>query len=147
MTKTPLSTTTFDLDKAIGPKVRARALVSTVPFSARYDLDRVNGVISRVDHPLQGSSITDQIYIAPGVQGGVAGGWALLAMAKREVGFAGLVLGDTNPVMVQGSVTAGIPIAAGFSPELLSTVRTGDLVELDPESRTITIIEPAPELP
>ncbi|MBK0419067.1 DUF126 domain-containing protein [Leucobacter sp. CSA1] len=133
--------TRFSLARAIGPTVRARALVSTVPFSARYDLDRVNGVVSRIDHPLRGSSITDRLFIAPGVQGGVAGGWALMAMAKRGIGFAGLILGDTNPVMVQGAVTAGIPIAAGFDVELLETVRTGDLIELDPEQRTLRIIE------
>lgn len=138
-----MSTSEFTLTQAQGPRVRARALVSPVPFSARYDLDRVGGRISRVNHPLEGASITDTVYIAPGVQGGVAGGWALLAMRKRGVGFAGLVLGDTNPVMVQGAVTAGIPIAAGFDPELLTAVRTGDLVELDPAARTLRIIERA----
>jgi len=64
-------------------------------------------------------------------------------MAKAGVGFAGLILGDTNPVMVQGAVTAGIPIAAGFAPELIESVRTGDLIELDPQNRVLRILERA----
>lgn len=131
----------FALERATGERVVARALVSPVPFSARYDLDRVHGRISRSDHPLLGASIAGVVYIAPGVQGGVAAGWALLAMEKRGVGFAGLVLGDTNPVMVQGAVTAGIPIAAGFDPLVIETIQTGDLVELDPASKTLRIME------
>jgi len=140
---TVTTATEFAVSRAIGPTVRARALVSTVPFSARYDLDRVNGVVSRIGHPLQGEKIAGRLFIAPGVQGGVAGGWALMAMAKAGIGFAGLVLGDTNPVMVQGAVTAGIPIAAGFAPELLDIVRTGDLLELDPQTHALRIIERA----
>lgn len=139
-----MTTNEYTLTQAQGPTVRARALVSPVPFSARYDLDRVEGRISREDHPLKGSSITDTIYIAPGVQGGVAGGWALLSMRKLGVGFAGLVLGDTNPVMVQGAVTAGIPIAAGFDPAMLDDIRTGDLIELDPTAHTLRILERTP---
>jgi hypothetical protein len=130
----------FTLSRATGRLAIARALVSPVPFSARYDLDRIHGTISREGHPLQGHPVAGFIYIAPGVQGGVAGGWALLDMVQRGVGFAGLVLGDTNPVMVQGSVTAGIPIASGLSAEDLALIHTGDLVELDPAAKTLTVL-------
>ncbi|WP_181148268.1 MULTISPECIES: aconitase X swivel domain-containing protein [unclassified Arthrobacter] len=131
----------FILKHATGEKIIARALVSTAPFSARYDLNRVEGTISRKEHPLRGHQIAGQIFVAPGVQGGVAGGWALLDMGSRQVGFAGLILGRTNPVMVQGAVTAGIPIAAGISEAFFATVKTGDLIELCPDEKTVRILE------
>lgn len=134
----------FNVTRAVGKTVEGEALVSPVPFSARYDLDRVNGIISRVGHPLQGESIRGKIFLAPGVQGGVAAGWALLAMESRGVGFAGLVFGDTNPVMVQGAVTAGIPIASGIDLDSFALIKTGDYVCLDPSTMQVTVLESKP---
>ena len=41
----------------IGPEVRGVALVADDNFSARYDLDRINGVFSRPQHKLYGLSL------------------------------------------------------------------------------------------
>lgn len=123
--------------RAIGCCVEAPVLVSPVPFSARYDLDRKSGVISRDGHPLQGQSIIGRILLTAGVRGGVAAGWALPDMQERGVGFAGLIFGVTNPVMVQGAVTAGLPIATGIDPAIFTEVVTGDVVRFDPESRRV----------
>lgn len=125
--------------QATGPLVTAEALVTPVPFSARYDLDRRQGVISRAGHPLQGQSIAGRIFVSRAVQGGVAAGWALLALAARGNGFAGLIFGDTNPVMVQGAVAAAIPIFAEVDPGFFDAVTTGNTLRLDPATKTITI--------
>jgi predicted aconitase with swiveling domain len=130
---------TFKATQAAGRTVTAAALVSPVPFSARYDLDRVNGVISRADHPLRGSSIGGKILVVRGVQGGVAAGWAMLALRGRGAGFAGMVFGTTNPVMVQGALAADIPVFAGIDDDFFDTVQTGDELVLDPGSHTVTI--------
>lgn len=42
--------------KGIGPVVRGEALVDDDGFSARYDLDRLQGIFSRPDHKLVGQS-------------------------------------------------------------------------------------------
>jgi predicted aconitase with swiveling domain len=80
--------------------------------------------------------------ISPGVQGGIAGGWAFLMMRGRGVGFAGLVFGKVNPVMVQGAVAADIPILAGVDPAIFNVVRTGDYVRLEPSARRIVLLGP-----
>lgn len=129
----------FSARQATGPTVTASALVTKIPFSARYDLDRQTGVISRLDHELRGESIAGRVLVTRGVQGGVAAGWALLALTARSCGFAGLVFGDTNPVMVQGAVTAGIPIFACIDPEFFEVVITGDVLDLDSSTKTVTI--------
>lgn len=135
---------TFSARQATGPIVTASALVTPVPFSARYDLDRRSGVISRVGHPLQGESISGRVLVSRGVQGGVAAGWALLALTARGNGFAGLIFGDTNPVMVQGAIAANIPIFAGVDDDFFQTVTTGDRLYLDPEQRRITVAAQEP---
>ncbi len=134
-----MSTRTYQLLSATGPVIEAPLLISAQTFSARYDLDRISGIISREGHPLQGRSVTNTIFVAPGVQGGVAAGWALLAMKGLGVGFAGLVFGDINPVMVQGAVTAGIPIAAGLDPAALAALKSGQTARLDPTAKTLTV--------
>jgi predicted aconitase with swiveling domain len=110
-------------------------------FSARYDLDRMNGIITRVGHPLRGESITGKILVCPSVQGGVAAGWAFLAMKGRGVGFAGLVFGLTNPVMVQGAVAAQLPILAGIDPGIFETLKTGQIIRVDPAALDVTILD------
>jgi len=129
----------FAARQAVGAAVTAHALVNPVPFSARYDLDRINGVISRADHPLRGTSIAGKVLVVRGVQGGVAAGWAMLALQGRGAGFAGMVFGTTNPVMVQGALAAGIPVFAGVDDAFFDTVITGDQLDLDPPQHTITV--------
>lgn len=134
----------FTATEATGPLITAPALVTQVPFSARYDLDRRTGLISRADHELRGEPIAGRVLVTPAVQGGVAAGWALLALAARSRCFAGLVFGDTNPVMVQGAVAAGIPIFAGIDPNLFDVVRTGDELRLDPQNSNVTVTNRVP---
>ena len=133
--------TVFTVEQATGDDVEAEVLVSPVPFSARYDLDRETGVISRNDHPLKGRSVSRRILVAPGVQGGVAAGWAFLSMRGLGVGPSGLVFGAVNPVMVQGAVTAGIPIVAGVDPAFFDAVRSGDRVRIAPRSFRVTVLD------
>ena len=47
----------------IGPAVEGVALVADDNISARYDLDRVNGVFSRPQHRLYGQSYRDVILV------------------------------------------------------------------------------------
>lgn len=130
----------FACERALGPVVEADVLVSSRTFSPRYDLDRVNGIFSRSDHPLRGRSFGGKILVCPGVQGGIAGGWAFLMMEGLGIDFAGLVFGKVNPVMVQGAAAAGIPILAGVDPEIFDVLRTGDRVRLEPQQRRVVLV-------
>lgn len=132
--------TIFAASQGVGAVITGEAVVSSVPFSARYDLDRTTGVFSRNEHPLRGASIADRILVAPGVQGGVAAGWAFLAMRGLGVGLRALIFGAVNPVMVQGAVTAGLPIVAGLDRSFFDHVRTGDRIRVDPGAHEVEII-------
>lgn len=130
----------FACERALGSTVEAEVLVSSRTFSPRYDLDRVNGIFSRSDHPLRGMSIAGKILLCPGVQGGIAGGWAFLMMEGLGIDFAGLVFGKVNPVMVQGAAAARIPILAGVDPEIFELVRTGDRIRVEPAHRLVVLV-------
>jgi predicted aconitase with swiveling domain len=129
------------LTRAFGATVEGRALVSSEGFSPRYDLDRTSGIITKPGHALEGRTLKDAILITPSAKGGVAAGWAFLDMKAKGFAPKALVFGRTNPVMVQGAVFADIAITEGWQPDALKTVRTGDLVRVDPKARTLEVIE------
>ena len=127
--------------RAWGPVTEAPVLVMSEGFSPRYDLDRLTGVISRIGHSAEGESIKGRILVIPTTKGGVAGGWAFFDLLHKEIAPAGLVFGKLNPVMVQGAVLARLPVTEGWSGNLLEVLKTGDRIRLDPQSRTITVLD------
>ncbi len=135
----------LNVHRAWGPRIEALALVMREGFSPRYDLDRLTGIISRIGHSAQGESIKGRILVIPTTKGGVAGGWAFFDLRHKGIAPAGLVFGKLNPVMVQGAVLAGLPVTEGWSPNALDCVSSGDLIRVDPENRTITVLQKAAE--
>jgi uncharacterized protein len=119
---------------AMGKRVRGRALVAKDGFSARYDLDRINGVFSRKEHKLAGQSFVGRILVLDAAKGGVATAWMLHEMAVRGVVPAALVLNTVNPIMVQGAAFADFTMISGFSVDITAAVPDGALVEVDPEA-------------
>lgn len=118
--------------RGFGPDVEAEIVLSKDAFSIRYDMDRETGVISRRGHALEGQSLAGKIVYFPAVQGGVAAGWAFLALVHRRVAPAGVLFGRTNPVMIQGLVLAGIPTMHRVSPDPFTVLKTGDRVRMSP---------------
>jgi hypothetical protein len=130
-----------------GPDVEGELVLSRDTFSIRYDMDRETGVISRRGHALEGRSLAGKIVYFPAVQGGVAAGWAFLALVGRGVAPAGLLFGRTNPVMIQGLVLAGIPVMHCVSPDPFGVLRTGDRVRMSPARGTVETLAAAPGEP
>ncbi len=95
----------------IGPKVRGPALVAGDGFSARYDLDRLNGVFSRPAHGLYGQSYVGCV----------------------------LVLNTANPVMAQGAVLADVALVDRFDVDITEVIRTGDDVDVDPAEGLVIV--------
>jgi uncharacterized protein len=126
--------------RGFGRDVEGEIVLSRDSFSIRYDMDRETGVISRRGHALEGQSLAGKIVYFPAVQGGVAAGWAFLALVHRGVAPAGMLFGRTNPVMIQGLVLAGIPALHRVSPDPFTVFKTGDRVRMSPSRG---VVEPA----
>jgi predicted aconitase with swiveling domain len=124
----------FPARAAMGLRVRGRALVAKDGFSARYDLDRINGVFARPEHSLAGQSYVGRVLVLDAAKGGVATAWMLHEMTARGVMPAALVLNRVNPIMVQGAALAGFTLMSGFDVDITGAVPNDALVEVDPES-------------
>ena len=103
-------------------------------------MDRETGVISRRGHALEGRSLAGKIVYFPAVQGGVAAGWAFLALVHRGVAPAAVIFGRTNPVMIQGLVLAGIPAMHRVAPDPFSVLKSGDRVRMSPARGLVEIV-------
>jgi len=127
--------------KGVGPAVVGTALVAADNFSARYDLDRVQGIFSRPSHKLAGESYVDRILVLNAAKGGVATAWMLHEMASRMIQPRGLVFNRVNPILAQGAAFAGLALVDRFADgDVTSLIRSGDELRLDPAAGLVEIL-------
>jgi predicted aconitase with swiveling domain len=127
--------------KGIGPRVEGEALVARDNFSARYDLDRLNGVFSRPQHALAGQSYKDKILVLNTAKGGVASAWMLHEMKTRGVAPLALLFNAANTILAQGAALADMALCDRFSDgDVTQLIRTGDRLLVDPSQGTVTIL-------
>jgi uncharacterized protein len=129
----------------MGRKVQGVALVAKDGFSARYDLDRINGVFSRPEHKLAGQSYVDRILVLDAAKGGVATAWMLHEMKARGLVPKALVLNTANPIMVQGAALADFTMVSDFEVDITQAIPDGALLEIDPngERPCVRVLAPA----
>jgi hypothetical protein len=126
--------------KGIGPAVTGAALVAADNFSARYDLDRRQGVFSRPSHLLFGESYAGRILVLNDAKGGVATAWMLHEMAARGIVPRALVFNRVNPILAQGAAFGGIALVDRFDGDVTRLFRTGDELRIDPAAGTVEIL-------
>ncbi len=124
----------------IGGTVTGTALVAADNFSARYDLDRINGTFSRPNHALFGQSYNGKVLVLNIAKGGVATAWMLRAMRKNRVAPLALLLNYANPIMAQGAAHADFPLIDRFEEDITRVIKTGDRVQVDPPTGMVTIL-------
>lgn len=128
--------------KGIGPKVTGEALVANDDFSARYDLDRINGVFSRPQHKLAGQSYRDKVLVLNTSKGGVASAWMLHEMKSRGITPKAILFNDANTILAQGAALADLTMCDRFEDgDVTTLIQTGQVVEVDPAAGTVTILD------
>jgi len=130
----------FHARHAMGRKVRGVALVAHDGFSARYDLDRIAGTFSRPSHKLAGLSYVGKILVLDTAKGGVASAWMLHEMHSRGMSPLAIVFNSVNPILAQGAALGDLPMLAGFDVDITDAIPHGAEVEVDPETRAITVL-------
>jgi predicted aconitase with swiveling domain len=118
--------------RGIGRPVGGVALVAADNFSARYDLDREQGIFSRPAHKLYGQSYVGKILVLNAAKGGVATSWMLADMAARGKAPLALLLNYPNPIMAQATAFSGIPLIDRFERDVTQAIPNGAKVEVDP---------------
>ena len=124
----------------IGPTVEGEALVANDNFSARYDLDRINGVFSRPQHALAGQSYVGKVLVLNTAKGGVASAWMLHEMAARGLAPKAILFNSANTILAQGAALAAMAMCDRFEDgDVTGLIRTGDWLIVDPARGLVTI--------
>ncbi len=127
--------------QGIGPKVEGKALVSADNFSARYDLDRLQGIFSRPEHALFGQSYVGKVLVCNTAKGGVATAWMLHEMASRGMAPKAILFNHANTILAQGAALADMALCDRFADgDITKLIETGDHVTVDP-GRGIVLVE------
>ena len=128
--------------KGIGPTVTGEALVAEDNFSARYDLNRLEGTFSRPAHKLHGLSYVGRILVLETAKGGVASAWMLREMAERGMGPLAILFNDTNTILAQGAAFANLAMVDRFEKgRPTGLIRTGDRLRVAPAEGLVTILD------
>jgi len=125
----------------IGGDVEGVALVAGDNFSARYDLDRINGVFSRPSHALYGQSYVGRVLVLNAAKGGVATAWMLREMISRGLAPLALLLNSANPIMAQGAAFADLPLVDRFETDITACLRSGDRVRVLPGTGEVWLLD------
>ena len=127
--------------KGIGPAVTGTALVAADNFSARYDLNRLEGTFSRPAHKLHGQSYLDKILVLQTAKGGVASAWMLREMTARGMAPKAIVFDRTNTILAQGAAFAEMTMVDRFEEgDPTALIRTGDEIRIEPDKGLVTIL-------
>ncbi len=128
----------------VGPVVSGEALVTDDNFSARYDLDRIQGIFSRPQHKLAGQSYVNKVLVVNTAKGGVATAWMLHEMVSRGVAPVAILFNRANPILAQGGALANMALCDRFEDgDVTSLITNGDMVTVNPSKGEIVIDRPA----
>jgi len=126
--------------RGIGGKVEGEALVADDNFSARYDLDRINGVFSRPQHKLYGKSYADKILVLNTAKGGVASAWMLYEMKSRGIAPKAILFNSANTILAQGAALADMAMCDRFEDgDVTTLIQQGDYLKVDPGGGVVVI--------
>jgi predicted aconitase with swiveling domain len=84
-----IAVATFTARHAMGQALEAECLSAHDGFSARYDLNRLEGTFSRPAHKLFGQSYHGKILVLDTAKGGVASAWMLYEISSVPTFFRG----------------------------------------------------------
>ncbi len=133
--------------QGIGPVVEGLALVSADNFSARYDLDRLEGTFSRPQHALFGQSYVGRILVCNTAKGGVATAWMLHEMASRGMAPKAILFNRANTILAQGAALADMALCDRFADgDVTTLIQTGDRVRVNPAQGLVVVerVNPSP---
>ena len=110
-------------------------------FSARYDLNRLEGTFSRPAHKLHGQSYLDKILVLQTAKGGVASAWMLREMTARGMAPKAIIFDRTNTILAQGAAFAEMTMVDRFEAgDPTTLILTGDELKIEPGKGLVTIL-------
>lgn len=117
-----------------------QALVTRQGVSFLGGVDPETGVITEVDHELQGQSVAGKVLVLPALKGSAGGMWIIIRLARTGLGPKAIVVTKADTILVGSVIMGEIPTIDSLATDPLELVKTGDLVRVDGDKGTLELL-------
>ena len=119
-------------------KGKGELIVSSEPISFLGGVNPDTGEIIDPNHELKGEIIKDKVLFIPGGKGSTVGSYVIFQMMKNKTAPSAIICLSAEPIIATGAIMSDIPLVD--SPEDITDLKTGTLVEVDGTNGTIEIL-------
>jgi len=126
-------------------KAAGEALVNRQRLSWAFAaVGNEDGKVLDPEADITGKSVVGKIVVYPTVHGSTSGALSLYYKCKvSHHGPAGLICREVHPIDIGGAIVGEIPAVDGLDQDPITTIKTGDWVEIDApavgQKATVTI--------
>jgi predicted aconitase/predicted aconitase with swiveling domain len=120
-------------------RVVGEAFVTAAPITFLGYVNRETGAIEEEGHPADGQSLAGKIAVFPRGTGSSVAPYVLLELHYRGAGPMAIINSQIDQQTAPACSLEGIPYAYGFDADVLSMVRSGDLIELQRDGDTVSM--------
>ena len=132
----------YKVRKIVRGKAQGPAIVLNGSFSFLGDVDLGTSEIIADGNPNKGIKIKDKILIYKDTKGSSGGMVVLMTLAKK--GLAPSAIITVKPVdynLAEGAILAKVPFVCEPEYDLLTEIKTGDIVFVDADNGIVKLIE------
>ena len=121
------------------------ALVTTQMFGFWGGVDPSTGMIIDQRHELCGQNIKGKVFVFPEGRGSTVGAAVILELVRCGNAPAAIINRRTEGILASGGILADkfyntiLPIVDGLDQDPITEIKTGDWVEVDATSGTVTV--------
>lgn len=127
----------------VGGRAAAEAIVTTETISGWGGIDEKDGTVIELHHQLCGQSFAGKVLVFPGAKG--SSGWSAYFHMCRINGTApaAMVFTRMTTKIALGAVVTRVPAVTDLDGDPFETIASGDWVEVDGDSGTVTVTKRA----
>jgi predicted aconitase with swiveling domain len=139
---TPPEIRKYNARKVVRGTVTAEAIICPGGFSFMGDVDMATGEIVAEGNPSKGRNLKGRVLIYKETKGSSGGCVVLMTLAAKGLAPAAIVTmkpADYN--MTEGAILSKIPFMCSPDGDLLTEIRTGQIVRVDADSGVIEVTD------
>lgn len=120
-------------------KATAEAIVTQQTISGWGGINEREGSIIELRHQLRGQSFAGKVLVFPGAKG--SSGWSAYFHMCRLNGVApaAMIFTRMTTKIALGAVVTRVPAVTDFDRDPFEVIETGDMVEVDGDTGTVTV--------
>jgi predicted aconitase with swiveling domain len=121
-----------------GRAVEGEIMVQREPFSFFGDVNRENGVINVGTNA--GQSFKGKIFVFPQSKGSTLAPYVAADCKRNDVAPEAILCQKADGVLAMVAILADIPTMDQFEKDIMTTVKTGDRIRVEPDKGYIEIL-------